>query len=196
MLATKENNMPNYNVETGTPYGVISLNSLQDWFNDEIYEWECPGDDEYYQELEEERKAKAIEMVEEADEEQLASWDYTPEDGYSLDDWKGEIISDIEEDIDEACNLLYSTGKYDSFEDEGPEFGVNARYGEIDGVSMMLAELGGALNIWVLKSPHTGLYSQCSPCIPGAGNLVSPNENGILCYDVPKEWRYDYEEES
>lgn len=65
--------------------------------------------------------------------------------------------------------------------------------GEMDGVKYRTSWLGGALNVFVLESPHTGHFDECSPCVPGAGLLTSENPDGVLTYDVPPEWRWEDE---
>lgn len=62
--------------------------------------------------------------------------------------------------------------------------------GEYDGVKYQTSWLGGALNFFIFFSPATGNYAQCSPCVPGAGNLNQPGGD-LLCYDVPRDWRRD-----
>lgn len=61
----------------------------------------------------------------------------------------------------------------------------------IDGVQVRTTWLGGGLLIWVFESPFLGTYAQCSPCVPGAGDLNTPDENGVTCYDVPPDWRIE-----
>ena len=63
--------------------------------------------------------------------------------------------------------------------------------GECEGVKFRTSWLGGALHFWIFESPHIGLYSECSPCCPNAGDLDSPNDDGVECYDVPEGWRVD-----
>jgi len=36
--------------------------------------------------------------------------------------------------------------------------------------------------VWVERSPYYTLCSMCSPCAPGAGDLDSPNEDGVKTY--------------
>lgn len=63
--------------------------------------------------------------------------------------------------------------------------------GECEGVKYRTSWLGGALHFWIFESPRIGLYSECSPCCPNAGDLDSPNDDGVECYDVPEGWRVD-----
>ena len=46
--------------------------------------------------------------------------------------------------------------------------------------------------IWVLKSPVAVKSQYCSPCCPGAGNLDSPCDEGVLTYALPLELFDDY----
>ncbi len=61
--------------------------------------------------------------------------------------------------------------------------------GVLDGVSYGISWLGGAQLLWIFQSPHIGKYDLCSPCVPNAGNLDSPNPQGFDCYDAPLAWR-------
>lgn len=63
--------------------------------------------------------------------------------------------------------------------------------GVYGGITYRTSWLGGALNVWIFDSPVTGHYAECSPCVPGAGNLDCPDLDGVLCYDVPEDWRID-----
>ena len=63
--------------------------------------------------------------------------------------------------------------------------------GACEGVLYRTSWLGGALHFWIFESPRIGLYSECSPCCPNAGDLDSPNDDGVECYDVPEGWRVD-----
>ncbi len=62
--------------------------------------------------------------------------------------------------------------------------------GVFEGVSYGIGWLGGAQLLWIFQSPHIGKYDLCSPCVPNAGNLDSPNPQGFDCYDVPLDWRF------
>jgi len=58
---------------------------------------------------------------------------------------------------------------------------------DIDGVSGRTTWLGGALLIWVFKSPVIRKHALCSPCVPNCGDLDSDGD--YECYDVPDDWR-------
>lgn len=43
-------------------------------------------------------------------------------------------------------------------------------------------------DIMVLKSPFYTFAQFCSPCVPGAGNLNHPTEDGVKCYCLGHDW--------
>ena len=85
---------------------------------------------------------------------------------------------------DEACDEVERV--FDTYY-EYPDEAIHE--GTINGVKYRTSWLGGALNVFILESPHTGHFDECSPCVPRAGLLTSENPDGVLTYDVPKEWR-------
>lgn len=74
---------------------------------------------------------------------------------------------------------------------ECPDFDIDepTYSGSYKGVEYAVTYLGGAQILWVFESPNTGCFDLCSPCVPGACNLDSPNPEGYLGYDVPADWR-------
>lgn len=61
--------------------------------------------------------------------------------------------------------------------------------GTHEGVTYQSSWLGGALNFWIFESPSvTHTARECSPCVPGAGNLDQIGEGEYTCYSVPTEW--------
>jgi len=62
---------------------------------------------------------------------------------------------------------------------------------EKDGMSLELSYLGGAPMVFVLESSITTLCSQCSPCVPNAGDLNSQHELGMRAYTLPGDWFED-----
>ena len=46
--------------------------------------------------------------------------------------------------------------------------------------------------IWVFKSPIAINAQYCSPCMPGAGNLDSPCDTGVLTYALGLDWFDEY----
>jgi len=178
--------MFNRNRETGVSYGVIACASLDDWIYDEIDQMDCPGEQEAYAEFMRER---AVEL---RGTGELTFNDLDCPDGeedLALAELSDQDVCDLIDSVDPDASQAFW---------DGIELGVHRRFGTIDGVRVSVAELGGALNLWVEDGPHMGWYRPCSPCIPGAGDLDSPaplNDEGeceepaVLCYDVPLEWR-------
>lgn len=74
--------------------------------------------------------------------------------------------------------------EYAEFNDDEP-----IHEGEYELVKYRTSWFGGALHVWIFESPETGHYAECSPCVPGAGNLDCPDLDGVVCYDVPSDWR-------
>lgn len=71
---------------------------------------------------------------------------------------------------------------YDNYEHDEPVIA-----GMFEGVKYQTSWLGGALNFWIFESPSiTNNCAQCSPCVPGAGDLGS--EGDYTAYTVPAEW--------
>lgn len=60
--------------------------------------------------------------------------------------------------------------------------------GTYEGVKYQSSWLGGALNFFILESPHTAHCMACSPCVPNAGNLNNLDPDGLEAYTVPSDW--------
>lgn len=79
----------------------------------------------------------------------------------------------------------------DRFYNDEPihEFNIDCPgYGRVIGST---TRLGGALMVWIFKSPFTGAFALCSPCVPNCCDLN--NAGGYEGYDVPNDWRYPNE---
>lgn len=74
----------------------------------------------------------------------------------------------------------------ENWEDDEPVYEF-----ELQGVKGRTTWLGGAQMVWVFESPFTDTFKLCSPCIPGACDLNSPNPDGYVGYTVPPEWRIE-----
>ena len=142
--------MPNYNPDTGVPYGVIACNSLDSDLVNEL--WYTHGTDLSYEEAVRELRNEVNAEVE-----------------------AGELDED---DFDSELDL-----RAEHIEIDEPTI-----EGVYEGVHYHISWLGGAPLLWVFESPHINPHAQCSPCVPGAGDLDS--EGDVLCYDVPDDWRY------
>lgn len=102
---------------------------------------------------------------------------------------------DMEDAIRKACKpymlnelvqqVVDLAVEYMEFDDEEPVH----EFKTLDGVVGSTGWLGGALHVWVYYSPNVGKFRQCSPCVPNAADLDSPDPDGIAGYDVPADWR-------
>lgn len=157
--------MPNYDPDTGIPYGTIYLHHLDSDLAQEL--WYTHGEDISYKNALEELRAEVTRDV---------------EDEYG-DDESDDRLS--EEDMaDEIDRRVETQSEFINIDEPTIE-------GEYEGVKYMISWLGGAPLLWVFRSPYTGSYAQCSPCVPGAGDLETPDEYGVVCYDIPPGWRRD-----
>jgi len=130
--------LPNVNPETGIRYGVVALNSLEDW----VYE-----------------------------EFELHGKNLTAE--YALAE------SGVDQDDDEALQDFW-----DDYYPEEEEYELETH----DGLKLGLSYLGGAALVWVFESPVTTEARECSPCVPGAGDLDNQETGAFTCYTLPSEW--------
>jgi hypothetical protein len=187
----------NRNTETGIRYGMIALNSLVD-MDANLLNLPNPDLDEAFADYCRDRLL-TLAAEGEVTMDDLAVRDEQPEDATTDDvqDWICALSP-------ETCTEIL-----DTFEDASDFWdGIDSSYvgceGTIDGVSVRVTELGGALMLWVFDSPHIGWYAPCSPCVPGAGDLDTTLEEslglsalprgdlsklGVLTYDVPPSWR-------
>lgn len=175
--------MPNYNRETGIPYGVIAVQSLdQDWIWDEINNLESPELNKAYQEAAREAAGYLLakgeiditdfpEGCEEGDEED------------ALAQMSDSEVSDLVDQVNpDFCQTFYDGLDESEFRKEG----------EIDGIPVSVSSLGGAQLLWVLGGPHIGWCKRTSPCMPEAGDCDNPCEEGerdaVQCYMPPPDW--------
>jgi len=153
------NKMANTNKETGIAYGVVALNSLEDWVWDEF-----------------ERNGRNLSRecgLEDYLKEHMPINDDGIADGgrrYDEDEMEA-----VKEELTEKFNSEYESGE--------EEYTL-----ETNGMKLELHYLGGASLVWVIKSPHIEKCVPCSPCCPGAGDLDTKADSGIVTYDVPPSW--------
>lgn len=183
--------MTNINPDTGIRYGYISANSIHpDILYDVI---DVIGKDLTYEDAEAEAKAIAERQADNIEEEVRIA----------IAEAGGFTDREYEDISEEWTSMAYERLGFDCREDfvEGQiSCHMECAYieepiveFEYEGVHGRTSWLGGALNLWIFESPHTGLYEECSPCVPGAGNLDQPDPEGVLAYDVPADWRTDHD---
>ena len=179
--------MTNINQETGIRYGCISAQSIHpDILYDVI---DVVGKNLSYAEAEAEIRVKCEGEAHQLEEEVRIG--LMELGGFT----EREFENALELGVEKAYNDLGFTCHDDCVESW---ISVEMEYAyieepiiefEYEGVKGRTSWLGGACNLWIFESPHTGLYQECSPCVPGAGNLDQPFEWGVLTYDVPADWR-------
>lgn len=152
----------NVNPETGIRYGTIYLHHLDpdtaQWLWDE---GENVSEKEAYEELRLEITDKVVQEIEDGD------LDIDPTD-----------IADIELEVERRLDR-----QADSILVEEPTI-----EGECEGVKYAISWLGGAPLLWVFESPVIGRFDLCSPCVPNACSIESPNDSGYEGYTVPDDW--------
>lgn len=160
--------LPNTDPENGIAYGYVSAQSLHsDLVDDLLY---GNGDVKNF-----------IDHSWNSAIEQLAT-----EKGFELPKPKDGDVEGWKTWISEAKDFLE---ELDSGWADDIQIEESVVSGELEGVHYLSSWLGGALLFCITKSPITGEYARCSPCVPGAGDLDTPREGGFTTYDVPKDWR-------
>ena len=159
-IPTSGQERPNFNQETGYPYGVIQGNHVPELLDDIT----TAGDDLTWEAL----VAQIRKEVGEAIKEALDPYAVNPERLIDamlevLDDGIGDYVEPPEE-----RQYVHS--------EKLPE-------GEI---KYLVGWLGGAPLIWVTESPFLAWCRPCSPCVPGAGDLdsLTDREGGILVHSL------------
>jgi hypothetical protein len=165
--------MPNYNEKTGIPYGVLSGNNCPELLDDIMSSGDSLTYAAWKQELAEKIKGAIASAID----------DYTTR--------AAQIAADSL-DYGEIVDSLLDGGLGEDYQQEEEEFEYS--YDTPQGkVKLLMGWLGGAPLVWVCESPYYANCKGCSPCVPGAGDLDSPCENGLECYclppdDMPEEW--------
>jgi hypothetical protein len=91
----------------------------------------------------------------------------------------GEPIRDRERAAEDTLDVLL---EYAEFELEECSYSY-----ETDGTRYLLSYLGGAPLIWVIESNYACYCHHCSPCVPGAGDLNSPDGTTLAhCMPPPR----------
>lgn len=176
----------NINPTTGIAYGYISANRLHP---DIVQELQDVGTDVYYEDAVKEAKRETVrELVATVPplvlELPLAYWNNEKgcHETLAEDTLEAAITEYVEADWDGSA---WEQKFHDHYQPDEP-----VHEGEKDGVKYRTSWLGGALNVYIIESPHiTETARECSLCVPNAGNLDQVGEGHYQCYDVPPEWR-------
>ena len=103
-----------------------------------------------------------------------------------------ETVSDI---MSYGTNLTYAAAIEEGLDEDEDYEGYEDQYlYEQDGVKLLLEWLGGAIIIFVVESPYLCTNAtQCSPCVPMAGDLDSIGGT-YTCFSLPPDWYEDEED--
>lgn len=150
----------NVDKKTGIRYGVISMNSINP---------DCTGNFEY--DYGKPSCPKCGTEVKASDDETLFA-DTELKDGETPDWFDHQAFTCL------ACETCYWSDEV--YADES----IGWSYNE-DGYS-----LSNCLDndVFVLASPFYTFAQYCSPCVPGAGNLDSPCEDGAKTFCLGHDW--------
>lgn len=172
--------------ETGTRFGYIRADSLDpDLLDHLLY---VAGEDLSYQETEADELACINAEADDIEgEARIALAEIISPNSY-------EYETRCETCAEEAYEKLGYTDRED-FIDQRLSRAMDSYYCEEpitefehEGVVGRTSWLGGTLHVWIFKSPHTGKFAECSPCVPGAGDLSHEDEDGVETYTVPANW--------
>lgn len=182
----------NIDLKTGVRYGIAHANNYPELF-DEIT---TNGNDDSYDDFIEQIVRDITCAVENADEdsnEELIDAIQSCVHGVARNprDIIEDHIDDLEERPDEWTDFVKSL--VDEFEFEYTNDENIWSYTETDDAGnvtlhLQITWLGGAPQIFVFKSPKIVKALLCSPCVPGAGDLDSLDDNGVETYGIPDEW--------
>lgn len=106
------------------------------------------------------------------------------------ENFKTEIYAAMRASLDDYLSVHAIDAAYDAAIEETEYYDDEPIHeGEYKGVKYRTSWLGGALNVWIFESPQIEKFRLCSPCVPGACDLDSPNADGEFGYTVPDDWR-------
>lgn len=172
----------NVNSETGIRYGVIDACKVP-WLVEQI---QSNGNSITYRNYEEEVTNQIRYALTQGDLKAMLD-DYYMSDRAQEEilesankhqgDWSEEEIEEISQQIVEELNNTVSV----EFDQEEYEYKTETE-------EYLLSYLGGAPKIWAMKTPFLTKVRLCSPCVPNAGDLDSPDPDGYTCYAVEPDW--------
>ncbi len=179
----------NTNPKTGVPYATIKADSLDsDLVHDLMYKHGKDisyqvAETEYIANLRQEWQAKVDERQEEIDtleQREFSDVGLSDEDQARLRELQGARMADQEMPFDpEQVDMQPFADSYQCDEPRIEGIFENVHYGT--------SWLGGALLFYCFQSPYiTHKAAQCSPCVPGAGDLDSLGH--FTSYTFPPEW--------
>ncbi len=164
----------NINKDTGIAFGIISSHAIHGDMIDTLLYSSHSRDLSFDECLKEHLTVKRREFDAAAEELSIKR----AETG---EDRENPNIGEDDPEFDEA----FETEAFsESYQQEEP-----AIAGEYEGVSYQTTWLGGAMMLYIFKSPILTKCAVCSPCVPNAGDL--DNVGAYLAYGVPTGWLDD-----
>lgn len=161
---------PNTDPDTGIHYGIIRSDSIHPEVLHSLL-YEKGKDVSYTSALEDHIAAKRKEFDDAAEELSIKR----AETG---EDRENQNVGEDDPEFDEEFEKEEFSENYCC--DEPVTEGVH------EGVSYLTTWFGGALLMWIFKSPVMTKCREASMCVPNAGNLDQPGD--YLAYGVPVDW--------
>jgi hypothetical protein len=157
--------LANIDNATGIRYGVIHAHSVNPDALDDIY---TRGENLSYKAAKDEAQATLRQDMESTLDD-LGVLPYSDRQRYVA-----RVSESVWDDIEQEWN--------DHYEEDNDTY----RYGS-DGYVIETSWLG----LYVIKSPFYTLAAYCSPCCPGAGDLDTPDPEGVKTYCLGPDWFED-----
>lgn len=163
----------NIDTATGIRYGVISPHSV----NPDAYEnIRSNGDNLSYKAAVEEAQASIAGALEDVLDDMgalpyVSKYVPTKTDKARRDKALAGVVESVWNEVEQDWN--------DRYEEDNDTY----RY-EQDGYVLETSSLG----VYVIRSPFYTFARFCSPCCPGAGNLDSPDTDGVKTYCLGADW--------
>jgi len=196
---------PNVNIESGIPYGTIDARHVPGLFeqiqasgtNVSYLAWKQGLIEELANILHTYHDGKRDLAEQELAAWLGANWDQTIDNEFDsrtrCKSKAKKILADYDgteqTEDDDAAGIFEDLELAEHYDEDQDTY----TYQEGEGKNLcryQLGYLGGAPLIWVIQSPVTTTCRRCSPCVPNAGNLDSPDpDGGITCYDIPPDWK-------
>ena len=166
--------IPNVNPRTGIAYGAADGRNLPALYGDIILYGRDMSAEAATDELERAFKKSIVKVIEEyAGQSTVKAAKKTG----VLDKMVGQLI----EELDDVTGFLGWVLNCDE-----PEYAYELETSE-GPVHFRTLWLGGAPLVLTTESPWVARCAPCSPCVPNAGDLDAPSDDGMLAYCPPPE---------
>lgn len=188
--------MANRHPETGIRYSVVACNDLDQDLVQELWFGSGATDLTYLAAYEEAKKEAEQEYETLLEEAEIAASEIDPnmsalereefiEKWFDRMDWEFDKERFVERKLEQFSDM---------YESDEPEI-----EGEWEGVKYLISWLGGAPLVWISEGPVGYARRLCSPCVPGAADISSPDDYRLEgepesegfeyeCYCPPRDW--------